>query len=140
MFSEADQLSFINKNWSAIPRIARTVPFGFQEDPDDPDLLQPVISELQALEVAKKHLIQFSYRDVAAWLTQVTGREISHMGLKKRVDNDNKRRREASTIKKWAEREEKARAKVEAILQRLGETSRGDEEQLSFDFGDRKAS
>ena len=139
--SEADQLSFVNKNRTAIPRISRTVPLGYKEDPNDPDLLQPVVEELQALEQAKKYLIQFSYRDVAVWLTKVTGRYISHMGLKKRVENDNKRRREAQTLERWASRTEAQRAKVQKILQRLGEAEADRASgQLSFDFGDREAS
>jgi hypothetical protein len=140
MFSDADQIGFINKkNWSAIPRIARTVPFGYVVDDNDPDLLQPVVSELEALEQAKIHLKQFSYREVAPWLSTVSGRYISHMGLKKRVDNDNRRRNAGQIIKRWSKWAEEKRAKAEAILKRVGESEGygDDPEQLSFDFGER---
>ena len=30
------------KEWSRIPRVARTVPFGYKEDPDDADFLLPI--------------------------------------------------------------------------------------------------
>lgn len=126
-FGEADQLVLQTKKWSAIPRIARTVPFGYQVDPDNPDLLQPVLLELEALEKAKKHLKQWSYRDVADWLSTVSGRYISHVGLKKRIDNERKRKSAARFFEQWADRSEKARAKA----QRLYEECLGAGEDIS---------
>ena len=35
--------------WIPIPRIARTIPFGYIQDEKDPDLLQPVQHELDKL-------------------------------------------------------------------------------------------
>ena len=32
--------------WVPIPRIARTVPFGYKQDDEDPDILQPIQIEL----------------------------------------------------------------------------------------------
>jgi hypothetical protein len=116
MWSEADQLSFQTKDWAAIPRIARTVPFGYRIDDDDPDLLQPVPLELEALKLAKRYVKRFSYRDVAEWLTATTGRYISHVGLKKRLENETNRRREAVTLKVWASLIEQKRAKAEKII------------------------
>ena len=55
--------------------------------PDNERLLEPIVHELRALELAKQHLKQYSIRDVAQWLTRQTGRSISHMGLKKRITN-----------------------------------------------------
>jgi hypothetical protein len=63
-----------------IPRLSRTIPFGYVVDSEDDGWLQPVALELDALEKAKKYLKQYSSRQVAAWLTTVTGREISHVG------------------------------------------------------------
>ena len=57
------------KEWSRIPRVARTIPFGYEEDPEDSDFLLPIKEELDALEMAKKHLKQYSYREVATWLS-----------------------------------------------------------------------
>jgi len=42
--------------WVAIPRIARTVPFGYKQDEADPDLLQPIQIELDLLEKARIYL------------------------------------------------------------------------------------
>ena len=53
------------KEWVRIPRVARTIPFGYEEDPTDKDFLLPIKDELDALEQAKKHLQQYSYREVA---------------------------------------------------------------------------
>ena len=73
------------KEWNRIPRVARTIPFGYEVDPEDADFLLPIKDELDALEQAKRHLQQYSYREVATWLSKETGRYISHAGLKKRI-------------------------------------------------------
>ena len=64
--------------------------------------------ELDALEKAKEHLKQYSYRQVANWLTKFTEREISHIGLMKRVKREQKRKNQARTLRVWAEYAEKA--------------------------------
>ena len=107
--------------WSPIPRIARTIPFGYVQDEQDPDLLQPVQNELDKLEMARDYLKQYSYREVANWLTTQTGRYISHVGLRKRVANERQRKDQARSIRKWAEYAEKAIAKAKKIeTQRTG--------------------
>ena len=87
------------KQWKRIPKIARLVPFGYEIDPEDENFLLPVEQELDALELAKKHLRQYSYREVANWLSKETGRYISHMGLKKRIQVE-RRRKKSTTIKR----------------------------------------
>lgn len=72
---------------SKIKRKARTIPFGYKLA-EDPDYIEPIESELQALEEAKKFLKTCSYREVAIWLTRKTGRYISYVGLRKRVARD----------------------------------------------------
>lgn len=128
MFTEADMLSLADvKQWSVLPRIARTVPFGYVIDENDPDLLQPVPLELEALEKAKVHLRQFGYREVADWLSKVTGRYISHMGLKKRLDNERKRKNSVRFLEQLADRLEETRTKIEkAKTQHLGAYTTGD--------------
>jgi hypothetical protein len=73
------------KEWIQIPRIARTIPFGYELNENDPDLLDPIPYELEAIELARKYVKQYSYREVANWLTNKTNREISHVGLRKRL-------------------------------------------------------
>ena len=107
--------------WTPIPRIARTIPFGYVQDNNDPDLLQPVQIELDKLELARDYLKQYSYREVANWLSAQTGRYISHVGLRKRVANERQRKNQARSIRKWAEYAEKAIAKAKEIeTQRTG--------------------
>ena len=72
------------KEWIQIPRIARTIPFGYKINEEDSELLDPIPYELEAIELARKYVNQYSYRQVANWLTKKTGRDISHTGLRKR--------------------------------------------------------
>jgi len=67
-------------------------------------LLEPIRDELEALEVAKRHLLQYSYREVAQWLTRQTGRSLSHTGLKKRIDIERKRKKTITIKRKLAQR------------------------------------
>ena len=110
-----------DNEWIAIPRISRTIPFGYELDKDDPDILQPIENELNMLEEAKKYLKQYSYREVANWLSRNTGRSISHVGLKKRLDNERRRKKKVGSLRRWAEYAKKAIAKAEKIeSQRTG--------------------
>ena len=70
-----------------IKRKSRTIPFGYKLS-EDTDYIEPVDSELQALEQAKIYLKTCSYREVAKWLHRKTNRYISYVGLKKRVVRD----------------------------------------------------
>jgi len=104
-----------DNEWIAIPRISRTIPFGYELDKDDPDILQPIENELDMLEEAKRYLKQYSYREVANWLSRNTGRSISHVGLKKRLDNERRRKNKVGSLRRWAEYAKKAIAKAEEI-------------------------
>ena len=102
-------LDIKDKNeWIAIPRIARTVPFGYSVDPDNEHILRPIPRELDALEKAKQHLKQYSYREVSNWLSNFTGRYISHIGLMKRVRRARQSKKKARPLRIWSEYAEKA--------------------------------
>ena len=92
------------KEWHVVARLTRNVPFGYIVHPDNDRLLQPIPDELEALALAKRHLLQYTYRDVAIWLTKQTGRYISHVGLKKRVDIERRRKKTAGIKRKLAKR------------------------------------
>ena len=110
-----------DNEWVPIPRISRTIPFGYDVDPDDPDVLLPNEYQLDMLEKAHAYLKQYSYREVANWLTRNTGREISHVGLKKRLDNERRRKNKAGSLRRWADYAKKAIAKAEELeAKRLG--------------------
>ncbi len=101
--------------WYPIVRVGRVVPFGYAQDPNDPDILLPVEKELELLEQAKVHLKKYSLRNVAEWLSTESGRYISHVGLDKRVKLERKRRREAGINRDLIERLQKALAKAEKL-------------------------
>ena len=101
--------------WVQIPRIARTVPFGYKLNEEDPDILDPIITELDLLEKARSYVNQYSYREVANWLSTNTGRSISHVGLRKRLLNERQRKNQAKSLLKWAEYAETAIAKAKVL-------------------------
>jgi hypothetical protein len=110
-----------NGEWYPIIRVGRHVPFGYKQDEEDIDLLIPIPEELELLEKAKLFLQEYSLRQVAKWLTQQSGRYISHVGLDKRVRIEEKRRRASSSYRKYAKRYQEASRKAEKIeKQRLG--------------------
>jgi len=103
------------EEWLPIPRIARTIPFGYVLDEADKYILNPVKKELDLLDTARKHVLQYSYREVAHWLTTNSGRYISHVGLMKRLKNERRRRDQAKSLSQWAAYAEKAIAKTKEI-------------------------
>ena len=107
--------------WLSIPKVARTVPFGYKVNEEDPDILDPIPDELNKLQQAKKYLNQYSYREVANWLSTNTGRSISHVGLMKRLTNEQRHKKQATSLRNWANYAKKAIAKAEKIeSQRTG--------------------
>ena len=70
-----------------IKRKARTIPFGFKQS-QDPDYLEPIKEELDALRQAEEYSKTCSLRETAQWLHRKTGRYISHVGLKKRLERN----------------------------------------------------
>ena len=71
-----------------LKKIARIVPFGYKES-EERGYLDSIPEEIEALDQAKNYLKTCSYREVSQWLHRKTGRYISHVGLRKRIKNDN---------------------------------------------------
>ena len=67
-----------------IKKRARTIPFGFKQS-QDPEYLEPIKEELDALRQAREYSKTCSLRETAQWLHRKTGRYISHVGLRKRL-------------------------------------------------------
>ena len=105
--------------WYPVVRIGRHIPFGYKQDPEDQDILLPIEDELELYEKAKKFLKQYSYRDVANWLSTQSGRYISHVGLMKRVKIEQKRKTAASNKRYLAQRYKEALEKAEKIEARI---------------------
>ena len=104
-----------DNEWQPIPRIARTIPFGYKQDENDLELLLPVPDELDKLEMARKYVNQYSFRQVANWLSTQTNRYISHVGLRKRLEHERQRKNKARSLRKWAEYAEAAITKAKEI-------------------------
>ena len=119
-----------DNEWLMIPKISRTIPFGYKAHEQDEDILVPIIEELEALELAKEYLREYSYREVAGWLSDRTGREISYVGLRKRIQKEKQRKSKAATYKTWLKNYKKALEKLEEIeSKRIGakkETASGE--------------
>ena len=121
----------IDNEWVDIPRIARTVPFGYEVDPDDSGILKPIPDQLNKLKQAKKYLKQYSYREVANWLSAHTGRSISHVGLMKRVKHERSRKQQATSLRRWAEYAKTAIAKAETIEKKRLDSKKDNEERAT---------
>jgi len=118
--------------WHPVVRIGRQIPWGYEQDPNDEDILLPIPDELELMEQAKKFLKQYSYRQVAAWLSEQSGKPISHVGLYNRVKLEYKRKTEAANQRYFAERYKKALEKAEKLEnQRIGAKTRRDAEDSS---------
>ena len=68
-----------------IKKKARVVPFGFKQLQDS-SYLEPIKEELDALNQAQEYLKTCSLRETAKWVHKKTGRYISHVGLRKRLE------------------------------------------------------
>ena len=108
------------EDWIPIVKLGRTCPFGYEEDPENEGMLLPVIKELELLEEAKKLLKDYSLRTVAEWLTQNSGRYISHVGLQKRVKQDVHRNRSEARLRTVYKELQKTARAIEAAQKRTG--------------------
>ena len=112
-------------DWKPVVRISRQIPFGYRQDPDDCDILLPIPEELELFEKAKVFLKQYSYREVAAWLSTESGRSISSTGLYKRIKIEQQRKNEASSQRYLAKRYKEALEKAKKLESRILGTREG---------------
>lgn len=106
--------------WHPVVRVGRTIPFGYRQDPNDPNVLLPIPEQLEKLELAKEHVKKYSYREVATWLTNNTGRYISHVGLMKRIKLEKRRKAQATLQANLVKRYEAAIRKAKELENSLG--------------------
>lgn len=106
--------------WYPIVRVGRHVPFGYEQDPDDPNIINPIPEELELLEKAKLFTKEYSLRQVAAWLSKESGRYISHVGLRKRIAIENNRKHGANNARTYAKRYKEAVETAQKLEGRLG--------------------
>ena len=96
----------IDRTWhSKLSKLSLSLGIDFMDSPCD----------FEAIELARKYVKQYSYREVANWLTKKTARVISHVGLRKRLMHEQQRKNKARTLRKWSEYAQKAIEKAKAI-------------------------
>jgi coenzyme F420-reducing hydrogenase alpha subunit len=93
-----------------------TVPWGYRQNKYDQQLLDPIDEQLDLYEEGKKLVRKgCSLRDVAQWMSAATGRKISHVGLQKKIqDEESKKKSKAAKIA-W----ERRRARIEEAERKL---------------------
>ena len=111
------------KVWFPVVRIGYSVPFGYYEDPEDKDILIPIPEELELYELAKKHLKNYTYKDVAAWLTTRSGRKIGPSALHERIARERKNKRDLTNANYYAEKYKEACDKARKIEKRIKRTT-----------------
>ena len=105
----------LDGEWYPVVRVGRHIPFGYEQDENDRDILRPIPEQLEMLEQAKRYLAEYSLRLVARWLTEQSGRYISHVGLNKRVSIEQKRRKTSSTYRDYERRYKEASEKARKL-------------------------
>ena len=79
-----------------------SIPWGYEQHPDDRSLLLPIPEQLEVYARAKELLKRgCSYRDVANWMTAKTGRRLTHAGLRSKVKADIRRRQSEGGKVSW---------------------------------------
>ena len=130
------------KEWLPVERIYPQFPppFGYKVDPLDPYILLPIPHELDVLEKAKKLSAEFTYDEVAHWVREQTGRQISGGALNQRFKDERKRRNRVRRIHAYTKRIEEAKAAAQKIERssngRFRTCQPETRRQYSFDFGD----
>tara|TARA_R110000803_G_scaffold44991_1_gene95051 strand:+ start:443 stop:676 length:234 start_codon:yes stop_codon:yes gene_type:complete len=71
-------------------RSSSTIPFGYKISDKDVKILEEIPEELEVLSEIKGLVSSkvLSLREGSAWIEHKTGRKLSHVGLKKMVDNE----------------------------------------------------
>lgn len=106
--------------WYPIVRVGRHIPFGYEQDEENPHVLNPIPEQLELLEKAKLYLREYSLRQVANWLSEESGRYISHVGLQKRIAIENARKHRANNARTYARKYKEAVETAQKLEKRLG--------------------
>jgi hypothetical protein len=94
--------------WARIPKLSSTVPWGYDVDPEHPDVLVPNEHCLDILEEGRKHLKNYTYKQVANWVTTRSGRHCPPSVLQSRVESAKRRNNYIAVLQRWARQAEEA--------------------------------
>ena len=75
-------------------KISSTVPFGYEVSHENPKFLEEIPEQLEVLKEMKGLVTDkvLSLREASSWIEHKTGRYLSHVGLKKIIDNEHNER------------------------------------------------
>ena len=107
--------------YAPVIRVTSTIPWGYEKDPDDDQVLLPIPDQLDLLARAMKYLKtgKYSYEEIANWLSTRSGRYISKVGLIYRLETQKRRRRAYINHDNLARASFKAAKKAEKLEQQL---------------------
>ena len=110
-------------DWKPVIRVRNNgrAPFGYEVSPHDPSVLLPIAEELDALKVAKDLYKEYTLKEVAAWLSEHTGRPISPQVLRRRIKDEEKRQKEYSQLLFWEKKAKEAVEKLKKLESKPGE-------------------
>ena len=117
------------KTWYPVVRVGRKIPFGYEQDPNDEDILLPIPEQLELYEDAKKHLKKYSYRDVANCLNTQSRIDISYVALNERVNRESRLKKDLANQRYYAQRYKEASdkaKKIEASIKRIRGSTKED--------------
>lgn len=100
------------------------VPFGYKLDENEPGWYIPVPIELDALKMAKKYVNKYTYKEVAAWLSKQTGRNIDQFSLRKRIKHERRFKNRRNLYLTLAKRYKAALEKARQYEERLSKEER----------------
>ena len=74
----------------ALKKKSSTVPFGYKVSEKDTNFLEEIPEQLEVLKEMKALVTNrvLSLREASTWIEHKTGRYLSHVGLKKIIDNE----------------------------------------------------
>ena len=77
-------------------RTSSTIPFGYELNESNPEFLNPIPEQLEALETVETMIVneEVSLQAACDWLEYATDRRISTPGLKKHIDKKYGKRNE----------------------------------------------
>lgn len=97
-------------------------PWGYDQHPEDDNLWAPNEEQLKYLTAGKKLLKEYSYEEVAKWLSKVTGRTITRKGLQHRLKMEASNHKKEVYYKRLIKQLEDAKKKYEKYKNSVGGT------------------
>lgn len=95
-------------------------PWGYDVSEDDPDLLIPDSEALELLEQAKIYIKRYTKSEVAEWLSVKSGRPITAQGITRRIQLEQRHKKNASRYRQLEQIAKEAAKKAKYYEERTG--------------------